>query len=84
MVGNPKGCIKSVHEGGATPPNDLDDDVKGDVGAPPRLRVEQLRARHRELEHARLQLEQECMELEQEIERHRDGGCACAMTRDVN
>ena len=37
MAGNPKGYIESIHEGGATPIDDLDDEVEGDVGAPPRL-----------------------------------------------
>jgi len=52
MAGTPEGYVKSIHEGGATPTDDLDDEVKGDVGAPPHLRVEQLRARHQELEEA--------------------------------
>ena len=30
--------------------NDLDDEVEGDARAPPHLRVEQLKARHLELE----------------------------------
>ena len=76
MVGTSEGRIESIHKGGATPPNDLDDEVKGDTGGPPRLRVEQLRARHRELKDARLQLEQERAKFEQEIERRGDGGCA--------
>ena len=57
MVGTPKGYIESIHEGGATPIDDLDDEVEGDAGAPPCLWVEQLRAWHQELEEARLQLE---------------------------
>ena len=32
MVGTPKGCVESIHEGGATPPNDLDDEVEEDAG----------------------------------------------------
>ena len=52
MAGTPEGYIKSIHEGGATPTDDLDDEVEGDAGAPPRLRVEQLRAWHQELEEA--------------------------------
>ena len=40
MVGTPKGHVKSIHEGEATPTNDLGDDVMRDAGAPPRLRVE--------------------------------------------
>ena len=52
MVGTPKGRIESIHEGGATPPNDLGDGVKGDAGASPHLWVEQLRMQQRELEDA--------------------------------
>ena len=84
MVGTTKGYINSIHEGGATPTDDLDDELEGDVGAPPHLRVEQLRGRHQGLQEARLQLEQESAELELEIERHGDGGCARALARDVN
>ena len=32
MVGTPKGYIKSIHEGGATPTDDLNDEVEGDAG----------------------------------------------------
>jgi hypothetical protein len=52
MAGTPEGYIKSIREGGATPTDDLDDDVEGDAGGPPHLRVEQLRAQHQELEEA--------------------------------
>ena len=48
--------------------------------APPHLWMEQLKARHQELEEARLQLKQEHVELEC----HGDGGCACTVARDVN
>ena len=84
MVGTLEGYIESIHEGEATPIDDLDDKVKGDEGAPPSLRVEQLRVRHQELEEARLQLEQECTELEREIKGHGDNGRACAVARNVN
>ena len=57
MVGIPEGYIESIHEKGATPTNDLDNEVERDAGDPPRLWVEQLRARHQELKEARLQLE---------------------------
>ena len=43
MLGTPDGRIKSIHEGGATLPNDLDDEVEEDAGALPRMQVEQLR-----------------------------------------
>ena len=46
MACTPEGYIESIHKGGATPTDDLDDEVEGDAGAPPRLRVEQLKARH--------------------------------------
>ena len=54
MVGTPEGYVESIHEGEATLMNSFDDEVKGDAGAPPRLRVEQLKAQHQELEEARL------------------------------
>ena len=84
MAGTIEGRVESVYEGGDTPPNDLDDEVEEDVGALPRMRVEQLRAQHQELKDARLQLEQEHAELEREIERRGYGGRARAMARDVN
>ena len=52
MPGAPKGCIESVHEGGATPSNDFNDEVEEDAGALPRMQVEQLRAWHQKLEDA--------------------------------
>jgi len=48
------------------------------------VQVEHLRVRHQKLKDVCLHLEQEHVELEQEIERHGDGGHACAMARDVN
>ena len=44
MAGTLEGHIESIHEGEATPTNDFDDEVKRDAGAPPHLRVEQLKA----------------------------------------
>ena len=52
IAGTPEGYVESIHEGEATPTNDLDDGVERDAGAPPRLRVEQLKARHQELKEA--------------------------------
>ena len=52
MAGTPEGYIESIYEGGATLADDLDDEVEGDVGATPRLWVEQLRTWHQELEQA--------------------------------
>ena len=44
MAGTPEGYIESIYEGGATPTDDLDDEVEGDARALSRLWVEQLRA----------------------------------------
>ena len=44
MVGTPEGYIESIHKEEATPTNNHDDEVGRDAGAPPRLRVEQLKA----------------------------------------
>ena len=52
MAGTHEGYIKSICEGGATPIDDLDDEVEGDAGASPRLWVELLRTWHQELKEA--------------------------------
>ena len=43
MIGTPEGHVESIHEE-ATLANDLDDEGKGEIVAPPRMRVEQLKA----------------------------------------
>jgi hypothetical protein len=48
----PEGHVESVHARGATPLAGPDDEVEGDARALPHLWVEQLRARHKELEDA--------------------------------
>ena len=52
IIGTPEGHVESIHEEEATPMNDLNDEAEGDAWAPPCLRVEQLKARHQELEEA--------------------------------
>ena len=52
MTGTPEEHVKSIHEEEATSTNDLNDEVEGDVGAPPHLWVEQLKARCLEIEEA--------------------------------
>jgi hypothetical protein len=84
MTSTLEGHVKSIHEEEATSANDLDDKADGETAAPPCIRVEPLKAQHREIEEAQLQLEQECAELDREIERHGDGGRARAMAHDVN
>ena len=37
MAGTPEGYVENIHEGGATPIDDLNDEVKGDAGVPPHL-----------------------------------------------
>ena len=34
IAGTPEGYVESIHEGGTTPTDDLDDKVEGDAGAP--------------------------------------------------
>ena len=84
MMGTPKGHIESIPVEVATPTGNLGDRTEGDTAAPPHMGVEQLKAQKREIEEARIQLVQECMELDREIKRRGDGGRACAMARDVN
>ena len=56
MMGTPEGHVESVPKEQATPVNNLSDEAKGDTAGPPRMGVEQLKARQREIEEARLQL----------------------------
>jgi hypothetical protein len=55
--------LKVSMMGGVTPLASSDDKVEGDLRALPHLRVDQLRARQRELEDAQLKLELERVEL---------------------
>ena len=57
MTGTPEGHVESVPEEEATPVNNLGDEAEGETVAPPRMQVQQLKAQHKELEKARLQLE---------------------------
>ena len=52
IAGTPEGHVESIHKEEATPTNGFDDEVEGDAGAPPCLWLEQLKARHQELEEA--------------------------------
>ena len=47
MAGTPEGHIESVPKEEATPMTDLGDEAEGEMVAPPRVPVEQLKARHR-------------------------------------
>ena len=44
MTGTPEGHVESIHEGEATPTNDLDDEAERETTAPPCMPVEQLKA----------------------------------------
>ena len=57
MAGTPEGHIESIREGEATPTNDLGNEAERETVALPCMPVEQLKAQHREVEEARLQLE---------------------------
>ena len=52
VMGTPEGHVESIHEKEATPANNLDDEPEGKTAAPPRMRVEQLKAQHREIKEA--------------------------------
>ena len=52
MIGTPEGHVESIHEEEATPTNDLDDEADRETAAPPRMRMQQLKAQHQELEKA--------------------------------
>ena len=52
MIGTPEGHIESIHEEEATLTNDLNDEAERETVTPPRMQVEQLKARHQELEEA--------------------------------
>ena len=54
MVGTSEGHVESVSEEEATPADNPSDEVKGETAATPRMGVEQLKARHQEIEEARL------------------------------
>ena len=84
MMSTPEGHIESVPMEVANPVGNLSDETKGEIVAPPRMGMEQLKARQQEIEEARLQLVQECAELDREIKHRGDGGRARAMARDVN
>ena len=56
MMGTPKGHIESIPVEEATLVGNLGDKTEGETVAPPRIGLEQLKARQREIEEARLQL----------------------------
>ena len=84
MVGTPEGQVESISMEEATPIGNLSGKTEGETAAPPHVGVEQLRAQKQEINEARQQLVREYAEVDREIERRRDGGCACAVARDVN
>ena len=52
IMGTLEGHVESVSEEEATPVNNLGNEAEGETVAPPRMRVEQLKARHQEIEDA--------------------------------
>ena len=63
MAGTPEGHVESVFADEATPAGNLGDGTEGGTVAPPHVGVEQLRARKREIDEARLQLVREYVEV---------------------
>ena len=84
MTGTPEGHVESISMEEATPVGNLDGETKGETAAPPRVGVEQLRARKREIDEPRLALVREYAEVDREIERRGDNGRARAVAHDVN
>ena len=56
MMGTPEGHVESVPKEETTPANNLDNEAEGEMEAPTCMGVEQLKARKREIEEARIQL----------------------------
>jgi len=84
MAGTPEGHVESISAEEATPAGNPDDGTEGGIATPPHVGVEHLRARKWEINEAGLMLVQEYAEVDREIERRGDGGCARVMARDVN
>ena len=79
-----EGHVKSISVEETTLAGNLSDGIEGGRAAPPHVGVEQLRAQKREIDEVGLQLVREYTEVDREIERHEDGGRACAVACDVN
>ena len=84
MTGTPEGHVESVSADDATPAGNLGDGTEGRTAAPSHVGDEQLRAQKREIDEARLALVQEYAKVDQEIERHGNGGHARTLAHDVN
>ena len=84
MMSTPEGHVESISTKEATLVGNLGGKTKGEIAAPPRVGVEQLRAQKWEIDEARQQLVWEYVEVNREIERRGDGGRARDVARDVN
>ena len=76
MTGTPEGHVESISVEEASLASNLSDKTEGETAAPPCMGVEQLKAQKREIEEARIQLVQECAEVNREIKHRGDGGHA--------
>jgi hypothetical protein len=81
MAGVPEGRFEDAHNG-ETPQSGPNDRARERNQTPLPAQLEQLRERQKELEEARLQIEEECAELEREIGCRGDGARAAA--RNIN
>ena len=84
MAGTPEGHVESVSEEGTTPAGNPDGRPEEETTAPSRLRMEQLRAQKLEIDEAGQGLVREYADINREIERHENGGCAHTTARDVH
>ena len=84
MAETSEGHIKSVSEEEATLAANLDGRTRGKAAAPSHMRMEQLRARKLEIDEARRGLVQEYADINREIKRRENGGCARATARTIH
>ena len=84
MAETPEGRVESISEEEATPTSNPNGRTGGEAAAPSCLRMEQLRARKLEINEAGQGLVQEYTDINREIARREDGGCARATARTVH
>jgi len=84
MAETPEGRAESISGEEVAPAGNPDGRTGGEATAPSCVRMEQLRAQKREIDEAGQGLVREYVEIDHEIKRHENGGCARAMAHDVH
>ena len=84
MAKTPEGHVKSISEEETTPTANPDGRPEEETAAPSRLRMEQLKARKREIDEAGQGLVREYTEINREIERRENCGRAHATAHTVH